>query len=79
MSSTTVAKSLDVKGVLCPIPVLKAKQAISQVAPGAVLEIIATDPAAKEDIPAWSRRAGHHLLSMQEENKTIKFYVRRGQ
>ena len=78
MSSTVVAKILDVKGVLCPIPVLKAKQAISQVAPGAVLEIIATDPAAKEDIPAWARRAGHDLLSMQEENDTIKFYVKRG-
>jgi TusA-related sulfurtransferase len=71
------AKILDVKGMLCPMPVIKAKQAISQVPVGGVLEVIATDPAAKEDIPAWVRRAGHDLISMQQENETFKFYVKR--
>jgi TusA-related sulfurtransferase len=75
MSAT--AKVLDVKGMLCPMPVIKAKQAISQVPVGGVLEVIATDPAAKEDIPAWVRRAGHDLISMQQENETFKFLVKR--
>ena len=75
MSAT--AKTLDVKGMLCPMPVIKAKQAISQVPVGGVLEVIATDPAAKEDIPAWVRRAGHDLISMQQENETFTFYVKR--
>lgn len=75
MSSS--AKVLDVKGMLCPMPVIKAKQAISQVPVGGVLEVIATDPAAKEDIPAWVRRAGHDLISMQQENETFKFFVKR--
>ena len=74
---STTAKTLDVKGMLCPMPVIKAKQAISQVPVGGVLEVIATDPAAKEDIPAWVRRAGHDLISMQQENETFKFYVKR--
>ncbi|MBI2126535.1 MAG: sulfurtransferase TusA family protein [Thaumarchaeota archaeon] len=78
MRSSNVAKTLDARGVLCPIPVLKAKQTISQVGVGSVLEILATDPAAKEDISAWARRAGHQLLSMQEENGVMKFYVKRG-
>ena len=75
--STTAAKTLDVKGMLCPIPVLKAKQAISQVPIGGILEVIATDPAAKQDIPAWVRRAGHDMVSTEEENETFKFYVKR--
>jgi len=74
---STTSKILDVKGMLCPMPVIKAKQAISQVPVGGVLEVIATDPAAKEDIPAWVRRAGHDLLAMQEEKETFKFYVKR--
>ena len=74
---STIAKTLDVKGMLCPMPVIKAKQAISQVPVGGLLEVIATDPAAKEDIPAWVRRAGHDLISMQQENETFKFYVKR--
>ena len=75
--STNAAKTLDVKGMLCPIPVLKAKQAISQVPLGGVLEVIATDPAAKQDIPAWVRRTGHYLVSTREENETFTFYVKR--
>ncbi|MBM3897087.1 MAG: sulfurtransferase TusA family protein [Thaumarchaeota archaeon] len=71
------AKILDVKGMLCPMPVIKAKQAISQVPVGGVLEVLATDPAAKEDIPAWVRRAGHDLISMQQEDETFKFLVKR--
>ena len=78
MSLSNVAKTLDARGVLCPIPVLKAKQTISQVGVGNVLEILATDPAAKEDISAWARRAGHQLLSVHEENDFMKIYVRRG-
>lgn len=74
---STIVKTLDVKGMLCPMPVIKAKQAISQVPVGGLLEVIATDPAAKEDIPAWVRRAGHDLISMQQENETFKFYVKR--
>ena len=74
---STIVKTLDVKGMLCPMPVIKAKQAISQVPVGGLLEVIATDPAAKEDIPAWVRRAGHDLISMQQENETFRFYVKR--
>ena len=51
-----IDQSLDVKGLVCPIPVLKTKQLISKMQSGQILEISATDPAAKEDIPAWEKK-----------------------
>ncbi|MBI4257569.1 MAG: sulfurtransferase TusA family protein [Thaumarchaeota archaeon] len=74
-SSTT--KSLDVTGLLCPIPVLKAKKAIVEISPGEVLEVLATDPAAESDIPAWAQRAGHKLLETRREGNLFRFYVQR--
>jgi|TARA_B100001167_G_C16593098_1_gene222349 tRNA 2-thiouridine synthesizing protein A len=72
-----IDQALDVKGLVCPIPVLKTKQLISKMQSGQILEISATDPAAKEDIPAWANRSGHELLELTEENNYIKFYLRK--
>ena len=75
---TKSAKTLDVRGLLCPIPVAKSKRAIQQIGPGEVLEILSTDPAAKQDIPAWVRRDGHELLESKEDPQLFVFYVKRG-
>ncbi len=73
-----ISKTLDVKGVLCPLPVIKARQSIAAVEVGGILEILATDPTAREDIPAWTRKSGHEVVILEEEDEILKFYIRRG-
>ncbi|MFQ5997772.1 MAG: sulfurtransferase TusA family protein [Candidatus Bathyarchaeia archaeon] len=70
-------KTLDVKGFLCPIPVIKAKKAIEQIPSGSVLMVQATDPAAESDITVWTKRAGHELLKLIVEGDVLTFYVRK--
>jgi len=70
--------TLDVSGLCCPMPVLKAKKAIDTLATGQILEVIGTDPGSKSDMPAWANRAGHEFLGSEEENGKFKFYIRKG-
>ncbi len=59
-------QTLDVKGLLCPIPVMKTFQAIQKMSVGQILEVLATDPASKPDIDAWSKKTGHKLLTVED-------------
>ena len=69
---------LNLKGLLCPMPVVKIAQAIKTVEIGEIIEATATDPGVMADIPAWARSTGHELMSMEKmENKEIRFLVRR--
>ena len=58
----SVLESLDVRGLLCPMPVIRAQNRIRDLPEGAVLEVIATDAGTLQDIPAWCRVHGHELL-----------------
>lgn len=70
--------TLDFKGLLCPMPVVKLAQAIKQIQIGETLEAVATDPGVMADIPAWTRSTGHELVSLDKrEDKTFKFVVKR--
>lgn len=75
--SDTPKLSLDFKGLLCPMPVVKIAQAIKQVQVGDLVEAVATDPGVMADIPAWSRTTGHELVSLEKHDKVIKFVVKR--
>lgn len=55
---------LDTRDMLCPIPVLKARKALKGLAPGDVLDLLATDPKAREDIPAFCEATGHRLVEV---------------
>lgn len=68
---------LDLKGLLCPIPVVKVSQAIKSLPVGAVIEATATDPGVLADIPAWTRTTGNELLSIERDGKIISFRVRK--
>lgn len=57
---------LDATGLICPMPVLKARRALRDLAPGAVLEVRATDRAAPADFRAFCEATGHRLLSLEE-------------
>lgn len=70
--------SLDFKGLLCPMPVVKLAKAIKEIQVGETLEAVATDPGVMADIPAWTRSTGHELVSLDKrEDKTFKFVVKR--
>ena len=76
---TTISPDLvlDLKGLVCPIPVVKIAGAIKQVEVGGVIEAEATDPGILADIPAWCRSTGNELLGIGREGTTFVFHVRR--
>jgi len=69
--------TLDASGLLCPLPVLKARKRLKGMAPGAVLRLIATDPAAVVDVPHFCREAGHELLSTEAGEGARTYLIRR--
>ncbi len=80
MESIKPALTLDARGDMCPMPVMKTSKAIQQVEVGQILEVLATDPASKPDLEAWSKMTGHKIIAFQEENtspKVYRFYIQR--
>ena len=77
MSDVVIAKSLDLKGLLCPMPVVKIAKAIKEVQPGDIIEAFATDPGVMADIPAWCRTTGNQLITLEKQDKQFRFVVRR--
>ena len=75
--SDTPKLSLDFKGLLCPMPVVKLAQAIKQIQVGELVEAVASDPGVMADIPAWARTSGHELVSLEKQDKVFKFVVKR--
>ena len=68
---------LDVKGMNCPLPVLKANRALRGLSPGDKLRVLATDRASVADFRAFCRETGHDLLSFSEEAGVFSFTIRR--
>lgn len=68
---------LDLKGLLCPMPVVKLSVVVKKLPVGAVVEGIATDPGVMADIPAWARMSGNELLSIEQQDKEYHFIVRK--
>ncbi|MBC7139327.1 MAG: sulfurtransferase TusA family protein [Defluviimonas sp.] len=69
---------IDARGLLCPLPVLKARKALLGLAPGAVLRLLASDPMARIDIPHFCAEAGHKLLRAEDLGAAQAFTIRRG-
>jgi tRNA 2-thiouridine synthesizing protein A len=70
-------KELDTSGLSCPLPILKAKKVLNEMASGQVLKIIATDPGAVKDMQSFSRQTGHPLLSSTEEGSSFVFLLKK--
>lgn len=68
---------LDVKGLSCPLPVLKANRALRGLQPGERLRVLATDRAAVADFQAFCRETGHALVAWSEEGGVFSFVIRR--
>lgn len=69
------AKILDVKGLVCPMPVIKTKKAVSELKTGEILNVLATDPASKHDIVALISLLGGTVLGISEEEGVITFQI----
>jgi len=69
--------TLDCRGLLCPMPLLKTSTTIKNMQVGQLLEMLATDPGAKPDMLAWLKRSGYDLIRMEEESGVLKFYIRK--
>ena len=69
--------SLDFKGLLCPMPVVKLSQAIKQVQVGDVIEAFATDAGVMADIPAWARSTGNELVTLEKQEKVFHFVIKK--
>ncbi len=69
---------VDASGLICPLPVLKARKRLLALPPGAVLRLIATDPASIVDVPHFCAQSGHALLEQAEEGPRHIFRIRRG-
>lgn len=74
---------VDARGLLCPMPIIKTTLAIKNIPVGGVLEVLATDPGSKADLPAWARMTGNELLDLSEDGernsseRVFRFYIRR--
>ena len=77
MSEFTPEKTLDAKGLKCPMPVVKTSKEIKSISVGGVLEVLATDPGSMADITAWTKSTGNELLKADREDSVFKFYIRR--
>lgn len=77
MATVDATATLDVQGLSCPLPVLKANKALRGMAPGATLAVLATDPATPKDFAAFSEETGHELVSATAEAGVFRFVLRR--
>lgn len=69
---------LDVTGLSCPLPTLKASKKLQQMTPGQTLEVLTSDPASLEDLPLFCQSAGHELLDSSKINgSTYRFVIKK--
>jgi tRNA 2-thiouridine synthesizing protein A len=77
MSEATPEKTLDARGLKCPMPVVKTSQEIKKISVGGLLEVLATDPGSMADINAWTKSTGNELVNMSKEDGVFQFLIRR--
>jgi tRNA 2-thiouridine synthesizing protein A len=75
--AVTIAMSLDLKGLSCPIPIAKTAKAVRELAPGQLIEVLATDPGAVPDFKAWSKATGNPLVESSEEGGVFRFLLQK--
>lgn len=73
-----LSEPLDARNLICPMPVIRTQERIQNLAPGDELDVVATDPGALHDIPAWCRVHGHEVLATNEDTEQIVIRIRVG-
>jgi tRNA 2-thiouridine synthesizing protein A len=70
-------KELDTRGLNCPLPILKAKKALADMASGELLKVVSTDPGSMRDFQAFARQTGNELVSQKTESADFIHFLRR--
>ena len=68
---------MDLKGLACPMPVIKVSQQIKKMQIGQIIAAETTDPGAHADFPAWAKSTGNEILSTQKNEKVSTFYIKK--
>ena len=72
-----IDQELDTRGLNCPLPILKAKKALTGMQSGQLLKVISTDPGAKRDFEAFARQTGNELIAQSQAGDALSFYIMR--
>lgn len=72
-----IDRELDVKGLNCPLPILRTKKALAEMESGQILRVLATDPGSVKDFAAFAKQTGNELLEQKEEDKVFEFFLKR--
>lgn len=72
-----VAKVMDLKGLACPMPIVKVSKGIKDVAVGQILQAVTSDPGALTDFPAWAKTSGNEIVKTETRDKETTFYIKR--
>ena len=75
--SDTIARTLDLKGLSCPMPIAKTAQALRDLQVGDLIESLATDPGSVPDFKAWCTSTGHELVEQSEDAGVYRFLIRK--
>jgi tRNA 2-thiouridine synthesizing protein A len=75
--SITIAATLDLKGLSCPMPIIKTAKAMKAMAPGELLEAFATDPGSVPDFTAWAKATGNPLIESTQEGPVFHFILKK--
>ena len=75
--STNATQTLDARGINCPLPILRTKKALTDLAQGDTLSVIATDPGSLKDMQAFCKQTGHELVASSENQGEFAFLIRK--
>ncbi|MGD9210495.1 MAG: sulfurtransferase TusA family protein [Desulfobacteraceae bacterium] len=75
--SIKISKTFDLKGLSCPMPIVKISKGIKEVEVGEVIEAFTTDAGSLTDIPAWGRTTGQEIIETSQQGEVFRFLIRR--
>jgi TusA-related sulfurtransferase len=70
-------RQIDCTGLFCPMPIVKTREAMAQMAAGEVLEMLSDDPASDPDMRSWAQNTGHELLEVTRTGAVYRFVIRK--
>lgn len=77
MEVLDITQTVDARGLSCPMPIVRTAQAAKGLAPGALIEVLATDPGSTKDLAAWCRSTGNELVEATSDGAVYRFVIRR--
>jgi tRNA 2-thiouridine synthesizing protein A len=76
-TTSEIAATVDARGLSCPMPIVKTAQQVKTLAPGQLVEVLATDPGSVKDFAAWARSTGNSLVEQSADDGVYRFVIQR--